>query len=128
MILNLTQHQATAEQLAAGVVDFDSANRAKLSALLTFATLPTMLEVSEVAEAIAVLAVYEGETEDGVIPTRAMIGGAPFLMAALEKELIAVGITPCYAFSERVSEEKEVDGKVVKTNVFKHVGFVWVDV
>ena len=25
-----------------------------------------------------------------------------------------------YSFSERVSEEKEVDGKIVKTSVFKH--------
>lgn len=129
MILNLTQHAATAEQLAAGVVDFDSANRAKLSALLTFATLPTMDEVADVATAIADLAIYEGETEDGVIPSRAMIGGAPFLMRSLERALIAVGVTPCYAFSERVSVERTADdGSVVKTNVFKHVGFVWVDV
>jgi hypothetical protein len=126
MILNLTQHAATAEQLAAGVVDFDGATRAKLSALLTFDNLPTMVEVGEIADAIADLAIYEGENEDGVIPTRAMIGGAPFLMPTLEKVLIAVGITPCYAFSKRVVI-KEADG-VKERIVFKHEGFVWVDV
>lgn len=126
MILNLTQHQATADQLSAGVVDFDATNRAKLSALLTFDNLPTMAEVGEVAEAIADLAIYEGETEGGVTPTRAMIGGAPFLMPTLEKALIAVGITPCYAFSKRVVI-KEADG-VKERIVFKHEGFVWVEV
>ena len=126
MIINLTQHAATAEQVAAGVVDFDGATRAKLSDLLTFYNLPTMAEVGEVAEAIADLAIYEGETEENGIPTRAMIGGAPFLMPALEKALIAVGITPCYAFSKRVVI-KEADG-VKERIVFKHEGFVWVDV
>lgn len=126
MILNLTQHQATADQLAAGVVDFNGATRAKLSALLTFDNLPTMAEVSEIAEAIADLAIYQGETEENGIPTRAMIGGAPFLMPTLERALIAVGITPCYAFSKRVVI-KEVDG-VKERIVFKHEGFVWVEV
>lgn len=125
-ILNLTQHQATADQLSAGVVDFDSANRAKLSALLTFDNLPTSAFIGEVAEAIADLAIYEGENEDGVIPTRAMIGGAPFLMPTLEKALIAVGITPCYAFSKRMVI-KETDG-VKERIIFKHEGFVWVEV
>lgn len=126
MILNLTQHQATADQLAAGVVDFNGANRAKLSALLTFDNLPTMAEVEKIAGVIADLAIYEGETEENGIPTRAMIGGAPFLMPTLERALIAVGITPCYAFSKRVVI-KEVDG-VKERIVFKHEGFVWVEV
>jgi len=34
------------------------------------------------------------------------------------------GITVLYAFSERVSVEKEIEGKVIKTNEFKHSGFV----
>jgi len=126
MILNLTQHQATADQLSAGVVDFDATNRAKLSALLTFDNLPSAGLIGEIAEAIADLAIYEGENEDGVIPTRAMIGGAPFLMPTLEKALIAVGITPCYAFSKRMVI-KEADG-VKERIVFKHEGFVWVEV
>lgn len=28
-----------------------------------------------------------------------------------------------YSFSERVSEEKEIDGKIVKTSSFKHRGW-----
>jgi hypothetical protein len=38
------------------------------------------------------------------------------------------GIKPLYSFSQRVSVEKEIDGKIVKTAEFKHMGFVevWV--
>jgi len=45
-------------------------------------------------------------------------------MSSLEKALKAKGITPVYSYSKRISEEKEVSGKVVKTNVFKHIDFI----
>lgn len=41
MILNLTQHRATKEQLEAGVVDLDENRFAALKRLLTFEVLPT---------------------------------------------------------------------------------------
>lgn len=128
MILNLTQHAATSEQVAAGVVDLDADRKAYVSELLTFVGLPTMAEVLDRAQTLAAFAHVVGEdmAAEGE-EVCAMIGGAPFLMAALEAELKSSGIKPCYAFSERVSEEKEVDGKVIKTNVFKHVGFVWAE-
>ena len=54
-----------------------------------------------------------------------MIGGAPFLMGALESELKNRGIQPMYAFSVRDSVEKQnPDGSVTKQNVFKHAGFI----
>lgn len=54
-----------------------------------------------------------------------MVGGAPFFMAPLEAALRAVNIIPVYAFSKRESvEEKQPDGSVKKTQVFKHAGFV----
>ena len=119
MILNLTQHQATADQVAAGVVNVNPEFKERLTAFLTFDTLPLAWEIEYAAELIAILALEHGAT-------RAMIGGAPFLMPTLEKALIAEGIKPCYAFSERVSEEQaQTDGSVRKVNVFKHVGFVW---
>ena len=55
---------------------------------------------------------------------KAMIGGAPYLMAELEKALWNRGIEPVYSFSERKSVETEKDGVVTKVNVFEHVGFV----
>jgi hypothetical protein len=58
----------------------------------------------------------------------AMIGGAPYLMAPLEEALRAADVVPMYAYSERVSKESaSADGTVVKTNIFKHVGFVVCD-
>ena len=45
-------------------------------------------------------------------------------MYALHTNLVREGFDVVYAFSERVSVEKEVNGEVVKTSVFRHVGFV----
>ena len=120
-ILNLTQHQATPEQLAQGV--FEPVVKRQITDRLLFEELPTQQEIVDRAEAIARIA--SGNNYSGV--KHAMIGGAPYLMPLLEKSLRRVGITPLYSFSERVSEEvHQADGSVVKTNVFKHVGFVGV--
>ena len=53
-----------------------------------------------------------------------MIGGAPYLIASLHDALVGRDIQPLYAFSKRVSVEKKEGGEVIKTSVFKHVGFV----
>ena len=116
-ILNFTQHAATAEQLEAGVIDLMQHDLASLKALLNFVGLPTADEIYERAYAIAALA-------ENLFAETVMVGGAPFLMPVLQKALQMRGITVLYAFSERVSVEKLVDGVVVKTNEFKHVGFV----
>ena len=118
-ILNLTQHIATTEQLAQGV--FEPVVKRQVTDRLDFTTLPTQQDITDRAEALARIA--SGNNYHGV--KHAMIGGAPYLMPELEKSLRRVGITPLYSFSERVSEEvHQADGSVVKTNVFKHVGFV----
>ena len=122
MIINLTQHNASPEQVAAGVVDVPAEIRAELSALLTFTTLPSKEELNEAAMKIAAMAVI---CTQGSTAPAAMIGGAPFFMAALEAALRHYGMKPLYAFSERVSEEKmDADGTVRKVNIFKHKGFV----
>jgi len=118
-IINLTQHAATAEQLAAGVFDVPNEGaRRELLMQLTFNDLPEDGEIVERAEALASIA--------GAFGARAaMIGGAPYLMSALERELREGGITPLYAFSRRESvEEKLPDGSVRKVAVFRHLGFV----
>ncbi len=117
MILNLTQHSATTEQLAAGVVDLDTLNLALCREALTFQTLPTMATIRTRARFLASLCVMAGAK-------KALIGGAPYLMAELEQALLCFGVMPVYSFSERVSVEKTIDGRVVKVNEFKHIGFV----
>lgn len=129
-ILNLTQHSSTPEQKAAGVVDLVGESLAELKQLLTFDTLPTKEEIQRRAASIARLAVeqnYEVCDEDFETPrfTHAMIGGAPFLMSALESALMDDFFTPIYAFSVRESiEEIQPDGSVRKANVFRHAGWV----
>lgn len=122
MIINLTQHNASPEQTTAGVVDVPAELKEELSALLTFTTLPSKEEIDEAAMKVAAMAVI---CTQGTDAPAAMIGGAPFLMAALEMALRHYGIKPLYAFSERVSEEQEqTDGSIRKVNIFKHKGFV----
>ena len=113
-IINLTQHSATAEQIAAGVVTYAPG---AVKALLDFQTLPSVADVWQRARQLAQLAKASGTSH-------AMIGGAPFLMKELEFQLKSVGVIPLYAFSVRESVEAvQPDGSVVKTAVFRHVGF-----
>lgn len=116
MILNLTQHEATDDQKADGVVE--PKNKQLIRELLTFDELPLACEVGERAKELAQIAAEHGHG-------RAMVGGAPFLMVSLEIELNKRHIKPIYAFSKRESiEEKNEDGTVTKRTVFKHAGFV----
>lgn len=115
-IINLTQHKASAEQVEAGV--FDLPETSVLKAVLTFVAIPTAENIKQRAKLLAGLALTSNAEA-------AMIGGAPYLMGALEKELKAKGIQPLYSFTERVSVEVEnPDGSVTKTAVFKHQGWV----
>lgn len=121
-VLNLTQHHATTEQRAAGVFDLHPQHQDKLRDLLTFDALPTAEDVAVDAEVAADLA---ADVAAAAGCRRIMIGGAPFMMAPLERALKSRGLIPVYAFSRRESvEEKLPDGTVRKTTVFRHEGFV----
>lgn len=123
-IINLTQHSATPEQSAQGVVDVLPGHRAWLTDILTFCDLPSNADMAERADLLAEYAAMY-ELADEVYPTHAMIGGAPFFMSALESALLDHGVRPLYAFSVRESIEQTMpDGTVKKISVFKHSGFV----
>ena len=121
MIVNLTQHAASAEQIEAGVIDMVGKDLESLKALLTFEELPSAEEIDRRAREITRLA---KDALFGQPEKKAMIGGALWLMAPLSFYLKSAGINPVFAFSKRESVERIVDGKTVKTNVFKHIGFV----
>ncbi len=117
-ILNLTQHVATAEQVAAGV--FEPRDKAAVHQLLTFEACPDREAIRARAEALAEIARMNGAEA-------AMLGGAPYLMGPLEDSLRAAGIRPVYAFSQRAGVEEELlpDGSKRKVQLFRHVGWVW---
>ena len=129
-ILNLTQHAPTTEQVAAGVIEPRPDVKVVIVEALTFDDLPSREEIDRRAEYLAeVAARYDlNDTDDGIgeeFPSAAMIGGALWLMSALEAALLDRGLAPLYAFSRRESVEKTLpDGSVQKVNVFRHVGFV----
>jgi hypothetical protein len=131
-IMNLTQHAASPEQQAAGVIDLPDAARDLLVRLLTFEDLPKAADIEVRAEAIARLATdLWREWEAGRAPAQThlsrcvMIGGAPYLMSALERALALQGFKAIYAFSRRESADEVLpDGSVRKISVFRHAGFV----
>jgi hypothetical protein len=143
-ILNLTQHTATPEQIAAGVTfgELSPEQIMEIRSLLSFETLPSSSEVAQRAQQIAKIASCAIWREKSALPYAqewageplhteancfeyAMIGGAPYLMAPLESALRAHGITPVYAFSVRESvDQVQPDGSVRKVAVFRHAGFV----
>lgn len=114
-ILNLTQHTATSEQVQDGVIE--PADKAEVQRLLTFEEVPLRHELRQRAYALARIALNAGYEY-------AMIGGAPYFMATLENALKHTGVQPLYSFTKREAVEKAgEDGEVVKTAVFRHVGF-----
>jgi predicted Fe-S protein YdhL (DUF1289 family) len=130
IIVNMTQHPATPEQRAAGVVDLEGPELARLKAALTFDELPTEAEIISRAKSITRLAcaaigdedIYEqmareamGDEDIGFTPAQAMIGGALWLMGPLATELMDHEIEPVFAFTKRETEEQvQPDGSVRK--------------
>lgn len=113
--INLTQHNATPEQECA---PRSGEEAREIKELLTFEEIPDVAEITRRAIAFAEIAVVGGAAE-------AMIGGAPYLILALDPALRMRGIQPIYAFSTRESvEETLADGSVRKVARFRHLGFV----
>lgn len=123
MIVNLTQHAASPDQVAVGVIDMPAGDRTLLAQWLTFDELPVTGTIGWRAECIADVAEMGDAPEP---PHAAMIGGAPWLMGPLAAALRSKGIAPVFAFSARESVDVEqADGSILKTAVFRHLG--WVD-
>ena len=124
MILNLTQHNATADQINAGINDIPVDFQNTLKGLLTFPTQYTRDDLEyrslQIHELVRDFCGTSKEVLEGV-----MIGGMPSFMPVLESVLISKGIKVGYACTERKSVDKEVDGKIIKTAVFVHAGMYW---
>ena len=154
-ILNLTQHPASPAQIEAGLVDpkdHDGLRELLTFSAADLAANPSAAPEHVAARAREIVARYvlphlaesvRRAMRDCMDPLladeyflqlaaggfdhdiKAMIGGAPYLMAPLERELRRWRVTPLYSLSERVSEERQFpDGSVVKTQVHKHLGFL----
>ena len=118
MILNLTQHNATEDQISCGVVEPTPGDKELIGALLTFGEIPSTSQIMDRVTCLVEIAV--SYAADG-----AMIGGAPYLMEFLAPALRMARVRVLYSFTKRVVAEKMLeDGSVEKVSVFKHVGFV----
>lgn len=122
-VINLTQHEPTDDQKAIihNWIDLSDAEKAYVKKNLTFRPQEvTKYVIIGRAAMLATLAKEKGAKY-------AHIGGAPYLMAHLEDCLKQAGIVPLYSLTERVTEERVIDGEVVKTSVFKCAGFYAVE-
>lgn len=137
LLINLTQHEMTEDQykyndenlveikfkpyngISKGTADY-------VKHLLNFTSLPTRDEINKRAVALADYASgLLDQTKNNGDKLFALVGGAPYLMGALETALKERGIQPLYAFSQRESiETRNADGTVVKTAIFKHKGYI----
>ena len=118
MIYNFTQHEPTPEQVIAGVINLPDDQRETMVKLLSFNDFPYIGDIQRRANHLSSIAFAIGAEA-------VMIGGAPYLMPALELAMSKYGIKVLYSFSQRVSNEyTDSLGNVVKTNSFKHIGFV----
>ena len=120
-ILNLTQHEASAEQKEAGVVEPISEIKKRIKFFLTFSSLESVKDMELRAEMLARICNDLGFEY-------AMVGGAGYFTPSLVSALLWHGITPLFAFTKRESkEEKMEDGAIRKVSVFHHEGFVELD-
>ena len=153
MILNLTQHAATDDQIAAGVVNLLPEPRARLQELLSVpeddlrspilgnhldirameicrTIWPIVCDYTAIrVEELASLKAEGNRAALGELYGRpllqAMVGGMPPLVDRLVRELKRAGVEPLYALTGRASKEEALpDGTTRKTSVFRHVGFI----
>lgn len=126
-ILNLTQHDATPTQAAAGVIEPSGEDKKVIKRLLNVPKVPSTDELVERAEGLAAIGLHHF-TMTG--DTKFMIGGAGPLMRLLRRFLKGriTDAEVLEAFSERVVFETTLpDGTVQKTSDFIHAGW-WPDV
>lgn len=118
ILINLTQHNLTAEQKQ-GAVEVGTDVRDEVIKLITFNGLPTAGEIKGNASRLA-------EICRDMHASHAVIGGAPYFMGPLEQALRRVGVTPLYAFTERVAVEvtNPETGEVTKTSKFNFAGWI----
>jgi hypothetical protein len=123
-IINLTQHELTPEQKK--FVDIECyTDRNKVKDLLTFTKLPTQIQILQRAVDLANIVRDIVDQDEHINLFLVLIGGAPYLMKPLIEELREIGVTPVFSYTDRVSvETMQPDGSVVKTQVFKHLGYV----
>ena len=123
-IINLTQHELTPEQRE--FIDIEChTDRQKVKDLLTFTKLPSKEDIYYRALDLAAIVENIIDQDEHVDLFLVLIGGAPYLMKPLIEELKKIGVTPVFSYTDRVSvETMQPDGSVVKTQVFKHLGYV----
>lgn len=118
VVHNFTQHPATVDQVVQGVRDLPEDLQVQVSAHLTFTDIPSVVDLQ--ARAALLVAMARSVKAETV-----MIGGAPWFTGTLERAFLRAGIRPVYGFSRREATEYQDDhGNVVKTQVFRHLGFV----
>lgn len=70
-----------------------------------------------------IIGTIDVEEKNAIKISSALVAGHPGAVHQVVSAYEALGIIPVYAHTERESIEKEIDGKVIKSSIFKHRGF-----
>ena len=120
-VFNLTKHQMTPDQIAAGGLNVPSAQAA--TELHDFVVMPTAADMQLRASALMSLAQEAGAVAgDGV-----MLAGAMYFIPPLVDAARDAGFVPTLSFTQRVAVEKPLeDGSVKLEYIFRHEGWMTV--
>ena len=118
-LINLTQHLGTEDQYKDGMIELSKEAKAELIPLLNFEEIPTKEEMLYRAYTLISKAIINQPDNDGFV-----IGGAGYFMPYLISWANKFNRKCYFSFTKRMSEEKVINGSVVKTQVFKHLGWV----
>ena len=117
-IINLTQHDATQDQLDAGVVNLIGEAAYKLKQAYRFNYVPSAEEKNRRVREIVQIAI-DCKAE------KALLDGPAWLTSALERELAVHEISAVYSFSMYpIIMTMEGDGTLVKRQRIKHMTFI----
>lgn len=115
-ILNATVHNATPEEIAAGVIEPAETDKAVLEFCQTFDELPSAEDLEHRA---AVLADYISECAERYGCDAVLIDPPSFFAACLEQSLTLRGAKFCYPFGL-----PQCQG-VARADSYRHVGLIW---
>lgn len=122
--VNLTQHKPTEEQLSDGMFTPPEHSRIKELLNVTYGTSDEDYQDNLDRQAKEILTIVEDMPVTWQVPVSYVVGGHPSLVSRLAELLTRHGYRVVVSFSDRVSVETMNDnGEVVKTSVFKHIGF-----
>jgi len=117
-VLWCPQHQITEEQKTelkgSVIIPLNTRNRYLMEEL---SALNVDSDIDDLVKFLSLI--IDTDFDEVVLPI-----GSPHFMFKLAQKCVGLDVTFLFSYSKRVSEEKTVNGKTIKTSTFKHIKFL----